>query len=104
MLKKRLSFLLSLVLCFTALFSMPFSAQAATRLTLSGSSTAYVGCTSTLTVKVNNKKVSASKCSFLSSNRSVATVSSSGVVTAAKKGSATITAKLKSNSKVYAKF
>lgn len=104
MLKKRLSLLLSLVLCFTALLSMPFSAQAATKLTLSGSSTAYVGCTSTLTVKVNNKKVSASKCNFSSSNRSVATVSNSGVVTAAKKGSTTITAKLKSNSKVYAKF
>lgn len=53
----------------------------------------------------NGKKISASKLSWSSSNKKIATVSSKGVVKAVKKGNATITAKLKGTSKkVYCKI
>lgn len=104
MVKKTLSLLLSLILCLSVSVSLPICADAATRLTISGKSTAYVGCKDVLTVKINSKKISASKCTFASSNKAVATVSTSGVVMGVKVGTVTITARLKSNTKIKATF
>ncbi len=72
--------------------------QAASTVKISKSKvTLYVGKSTTLTVKKGSKKVSGVKWS--TSNKKVATVSSKGKVTAKKKGTATITAKV--NKKSY---
>ena len=98
--KKTAITLLSLMLTLFVL-STAFSASAATTMTLSPTSVNIMaGKTSTVTVKVNNKKVDASKCTFKSSNTGIATVSAKGVVTGKKKGTATLTVTLKSNTKV----
>lgn len=65
------------------------------------SKTMYVGNKERITLKVDGKAYDQSKCNFTSSNTGVATVSSSGYITAKKAGTATVTVKLKSNS--YAK-
>ena len=71
--------------------------QAASSVMISKSKvTLYEGKSTTLTVKKGSKKVSGVKWS--TSNKKVATVSSKGKVTAKKKGTATITAKVSKKS------
>lgn len=102
--KRAISILLALVLLITSIGAVQISSFAATKLTISGSKTVYTLCTTTLKVKNGTKAVAASKCTFTSSNKSVATVSTAGVVTGVKAGTATITVKLKSNSKIKATY
>lgn len=98
--KKILSLILSLTLLLSML-ALAFPAQGATKLTVSPTSAVlYRYDTKKLTIKVNGKSVSASKCSFSTSSKSVATVSSSGVISAKKAGKATVTVALKSNKKI----
>lgn len=98
--KKTISIILSLTLLISVL-ALAFPAQGATKLTISPTSTVlYKYDTKKLAVKVNGKTISASKCSFSTSSKSVATVSTSGIIRANKAGKATITVALKSNKKI----
>ena len=98
--KKKTAILISIILSVFVLFA-GFSASAATAIKLTPASiTIMEGETQALTVKVNNKKVNASNCIFKTGKSSVATVNSKGLVTARKKGAATITVTLKSNRRI----
>ncbi|MGN0521367.1 MAG: Ig-like domain-containing protein [Eubacterium sp.] len=102
-LQKKVSVLLA-VMCSLFILAGGAVAEGAEKMTISPTSaTVQVDSTKKITVKVNGKAVSNSKCTFTSSNKKVATVSSKGVVTAKKQGTATITVKLKSNKKVVKK-
>lgn len=98
--KKILSVLLAFVVLCSAIASVSISAFAATKMTLTAPKSMYTYRTSTIKVKVKNKDVSYKKCTFSSSNKKIATVSSKGVITAKKAGTVKITVKLKSNKKV----
>ena len=89
--KKSIGKLLSVCLVFILVLSvMPLQVQAKSKVKINKTNaTVYVGKTTTLKVKGTNKKVT-----WSSSNKKVATVSSKGKVTAKKKGTATITAKV----------
>lgn len=98
--KRFLSIFLTLSVLLTVMM-FTISAEAATTLAVSPTSaTIEKGSTKTLTIKINGKNAAASKCSYSTSSKTIATVSSKGVITAKKAGTATITVKLKSNSKV----
>ncbi|KIR03928.1 hypothetical protein P261_02743 [Lachnospiraceae bacterium TWA4] len=103
-LKKQLLILsLLLTFIFSTIFSVygSFSVQAATPKLNATKVTLNVGKTKKLKVTGTNKKIT-----WTSSNKKVATVSSKGVVTAKKKGTATISAKVanrKLNCKVTVK-
>lgn len=92
------------VLCSFVILAVSFTAQAATSMAISPT-TAYVQVSETqkITTKVNKKAVDPSKCTFTTSNKSIATVSAKGVITGKKVGTATVTVKLKSNKKVVKK-
>ena len=64
----------------------------------------YVEKSFKLSLKINNRKASAKKFIFSSSNKNVATVSKKGIITAKKKGKAILTVKLKANRKAYTKI
>ena len=82
--------LVSFLLVFLMMFSLAIPASAATTISLSKTSTTiYVGSSTTLKVTGTTKKVS-----WSTSKKSVATVSSTGKVTAKKAGTATIKAKV----------
>lgn len=79
-----------IMLCFALVLAVPTQSQAASKVKLSKSKiTIVVGQQKTLKVKNTKKKVT-----WSSSKKSVAKVSSEGVVTARKAGTATITAKV----------
>lgn len=102
-LQKRISVLIA-VMCSLFILAGATVAEAATKMTISPTSAnVQIDSTRKITVKVNGKSVSYSKCTFTSSNKKVATVSSKGVVTGKKQGTATITVKLKSNKKIVKK-
>lgn len=95
---------ISMILVFTLVLS--FAPTPATRLLDSDSVSVAEAATKLKLTNVDSKKtlyqyltftiktnVKASKCSFSSSDKKVATVSSKGVITAKKKGTATITVK-----------
>ena len=84
--RRIIPLLLILVLCVGF---VPQKAEAAVRL---NRSTATVGIRQTITLKVTGAKT---KVKWKSSNKKIATVSSKGVVKGIKKGTATITAKVK---------
>lgn len=102
---KLLTTMLALLIAFTAVFAIPQETGAATKkLTLTNSKvTLYAGEYTTIKVKkaagLKNKKVT-----YKSSNAKVAKVSGKGVVTAKKKGTATITVTSASDKKVKATF
>lgn len=98
--KRVISILLAIMLLVTSVSAVQISSYAASKLVITGSKTVYTLCTTTLKVKNGTKAVAASKCTFTSSNKAVATVSAAGVVTGVKAGTVTITAKLKSNAKI----
>lgn len=82
--------LVSFLLVFLMMFSLAIPASAATTISLSKTSTTiYVGSSTTLKVTGTTKKVT-----WSTSKKSVATVSSTGKVTAKKAGTATIKAKV----------
>ena len=86
--RKLMSLLLILALCFT--FIPTVNVQAASKVKLNKSTaTVYVGKTTTLKMNGTSKKVT-----WSSSNKKVAAVSTKGKVTAKKKGTAIITAKV----------
>ena len=92
--KKSLAFLLAFVMVFTAIgVQMPVTVQAATKIALSCTmKTVAVGGTYTVSVEgVNDKKAT---YAWSSSNKKVATVSKSGVVTGVAEGNATIKCKI----------
>lgn len=90
--RKLLSLLLILALCFT--FIPTVNVEAASKVKINKTSTTiYVGKTETLKISGTSKKVK-----WTTSNKSVATVSSKGKVTAKKAGTATITAKVSGKS------
>ena len=89
---KILSFILIFALCFT--FIPTVNVEAASKVKINKTSTTiYVGKTETLKISGTSKKVK-----WTISNKSVATVSSKGKVTAKKAGTATITAKVSGKS------
>ncbi len=100
----RILLVLLLAICFNSapgLLSTLSTAQAAT-VTPSlkeKKKTLYAGY-NTYTIQLNNKSKSA-KISYKTSNTKVASVSSKGVVTPKKKGTATITVTVKQNKKTY---
>lgn len=83
--------ILSFLIIFTLIFTLiPVNVQAASKVKLNKTATTvYVGKTTTLKISGTSKKVT-----WSSSNKKVATVSPKGKVTAKKKGTATITAKV----------
>ena len=90
--RKLLSLLLILALCFT--FIPIANVQAASKVKINKTSTTiYVGKTETLKISGTSKKVK-----WTTSNKSVATVSNKGKVTAKRAGTATITAKVSGKS------
>lgn len=90
--RKLLSLLLILALCFT--FIPTVNVEAASKVKINKTSTTiYVGKTETLKISGTSKKVK-----WTTSNKSVATVSSKGKVTAKKAGTATITTKVSGKS------
>ena len=94
--KKSIIRVLSVCLVFMLVLSVvPMQAQAKTKVKINKTkATIYVGKTTTLKITGTNKKIK-----WSSSNKKIATVSSKGKVTAKKKGTATITAKV--NGKSY---
>ncbi|MCI6498412.1 MAG: Ig-like domain-containing protein [Lachnospiraceae bacterium] len=90
--RKLLSLLLILALCFT--FIPTVNVEAASKVKINKTSTTiYVGKTETLKISGTSKAVK-----WKTSNKSVATVSNKGEVTAKKAGTATITAKVSGKS------
>ena len=87
-----------LMALFVAVTLMPAQAEAATKkLTLSNCTTKKtMAVGSVFTVKTN---IAAKKLTFSSNKKSVATVSSAGLITAKKKGTARITVKYGSSKK-----
>ena len=83
--------ILSFLIIFTLIFTLiPVNVQAASKVKLNKSTaTVYVGKTTTLKMNGTSKKVT-----WSSSNKKVAAVSTKGKVTAKKKGTAIITAKV----------
>lgn len=96
---KRISKILAVLMAMLMVVSVPFAAQAATKLDASISAV-YTKTTTPVKVKLNGKKIANSKCKFSSSNKSIATVDAEGNVKGIKKGSCTITVKLKSKTSV----
>ena len=94
--KKSIIKAFSVCLVFMLVLSVvPMQAQAKTKVKINKTkATIYVGKTTTLKITGTNKKIK-----WSSSNKKIATVSSKGKVTAKKKGTATITAKV--NGKSY---
>lgn len=93
---KKFRNLMSICLVFVMILSIvPLQVQAKSTVKLNkASTTVYVGKTTTLKITGTSKKIA-----WSSSNKKIATVSSKGKVTAKKKGTATITAKV--NGKSY---
>ena len=93
---KKFRNLMSICLVLVMILSIvPLQVQAKSTVKLNkASTTVYVGKTTTLKITGTNKKIT-----WSSSNKKIATVSSKGKVTAKKKGTATITAKV--NGKSY---
>ena len=93
--KKSIIKVLSVCLVFMLVLSaVPMQAQAKTTVKINKTkATIYVGKSTTLKIAGTSKKIT-----WSSSNKKVATVSSKGKVTAKKKGTATITAKVNGNS------
>lgn len=89
--KKQIRNILSMCIVVALLLLLvPINVQAANKVKISKTKvTMYVGETTTLKVKGTSKKVT-----WSSSNKKVVTVTSKGKVTAKKKGTATITAKV----------
>lgn len=96
---KRFSRIMAVVMAFIMLMSTAITAQAATKLDAS-IGTVYTKTTTPIKLKLNGKALDASKCSFSTNNKSVATVDKAGNVKGVKKGTATITVKLKSKTSV----
>lgn len=93
--KKSIIKAFSVCLVFMLVLSVvPMQAQAKTKVKINKTkATIYVGKTTTLKITGTNKKIK-----WSSSNKKIATVSSKGKVTAKKKGTATITAKVSGKS------
>ena len=110
MLKNKKIYLFIFTFIFSLLIMMGVSEvyAANTNLTVPASYSINVGKTKKISAKINGKKVSysknKSKFTFKSSKKSVATVSSKGLITAKKAGTTYITVKLKSNKKVSKKI
>ena len=103
--KKVLSLFVTVVMIFASVAVVPSAYAAAPKaITLSKTSqTVYIGQKYTLKVKAVTPKKADKDVKWKTSDKKIATVSSKGVVTGKKKGTVTITAVSKSNSKIKAK-
>lgn len=105
-LKRIVTMMLALLLAVGTVLTIPNEVQAATKptkITLSASKmNLTVGQTKTLKVKSVTPKKASTKVTFKTSNKKVATVTSKGVITAKKAGTATITVTSSVNKKVKA--
>lgn len=108
--KRTISILLVLFVAFTMSFGMVGSAYAASKTTHLEKSKMYVtlggGITQHL-LTASGKTIKASKVTWTTSNKKIATVSKSGKVTGKKKGTVTIKAKYKGKTykcKAYVKY
>ena len=103
--KKIISILVSIVMIFASVGVVPSVYAAAPKtITLSKTSkTVYIGQKYTLKVKAVTPKKADTEVKWETSDKKIATVNQKGVVTGKKKGTVTITAVSKSNSKIKAK-
>ena len=103
--KKVLSMFVTVVMIFASVAVVPSAYAAAPKaITLSKTSqTVYIGQKYTLKVKAVTPKKADKDVKWKTSDKKIATVSQKGVVTGKKKGTVTITAVSKSNSKIKAK-
>jgi len=103
--KKFVSMFVAVMMIFTSVAVVPSAYAAAPKaITLSKTSqTVYIGQKYTLKVKAVTPKKADTEVKWKTSDKRIATVSSKGVVTGKKKGTVTITAVSKSNSKIKAK-
>ena len=103
--KKFVSMFVAVMMIFTSVAVVPSAYAAAPKaITLSKTSqTVYIGQKYTLKVKAVTPKKADTEVKWKTSDKKIATVSSKGVVTGKKKGTVTITAVSKSNSKIKAK-
>ena len=103
--KKIVSILVAVVMIFASVAIAPAAYAAAPKaITLSKTSkTVYIGQKYTLRVKAITPKKADTEVKWKTSDKKVATVNQKGVVAGKKKGTVTITAVSKSNSKIKAK-
>jgi len=103
--KKFVSMFVAVMMIFTSVAVVPSAYAAAPKaITLSKTfQTVYIGQKYTLKVKAVTPKKADTEVKWKTSDKKIATVSSKGVVTGKKKGTVTITAVSKSNSKIKAK-